>query len=666
MDDKRFLRNFDLSQFVVTRDKVDLKVFKPNPASSNQGKIFIFSQTDTARIFFQNPDHVNICSPSDIFILKNEDVIPSSYFMSANQIYFISTCSAPLSTNNDGLIYALYRLFMFDLWDSLAKENFALPTIIADSEESLSICVNFLKNDFIKYKIFARLITEMTANNKGKNNDNVFIYATDNDSVLIALRDNLSSRGKKVFFINNSTGWQPDSGYNADEMKYMSDLDFAEYLITNKIGYVLFRNYFDMETYNQINKIWIMKQAGVTPISLIGDTMMEFPGIRFAFLHWLADTVHIINASVAESYDSFVEWTNAPEILKSPQIIEFEYKEKKITGPAGNPPPEGIIVTSNSRLMIAKTNKMFTLFLVPLVRELFRINIKIHHAYYLLIHAFSEADKNIPTEDLKKFYLFGSNVTLLYRSLIRYKLIQRAESIAAKLNIPFSIYGKDDWKALFPASYVEKYLNQEELYDAYRRNIVLIPTPSTSFLSQHPSIPKVLLLGGRVIAPAPFFTDSADKEFASQQASLKRFYFETPDNMETTIHDVMKGSAANSAEKTFLSNIYGINTLGNILVNLMDKGESNDWVDISGAKELISVMTNEEQETIGQFSQYILLMFNGLLNNSPLHILLNNIEKTSSGFMAQEVREILSNRNSYIRKLKQENDILAEVLLVTN
>lgn len=673
MDDRRFLRDFDLSGCSLKKDRIDLHSLKQSAASQVNQNIFIFTRTESAQTFFLSSAHSDSCSSSDIYVLQNEDVVPANCFCPADQVYLISVSSQHLpETEADkflnrpwehGLFCSLYRIFFFDLWESLERGNFKPPTIVVDDDYARRIVAHFLENQFTRYQNFLGFIRNIKKEKPGKGNENILIYTVDNDEVLGALGNYLREGGKKVFFVNNRLGWQQDSGYNPGECKFMTDIEFAKYLIVNEIGHVIFRNFYDMMFHSEnVNKIWIMRQLGVRAVSLVGDTMMEFPNIRFGVLHWLPDTVCIVAQSPTDSYDLFKNWMTWGRLCKSPIVVEFSRSNADLSRVDESFRPEGIMVASNSRLLMIKEHSRLTLFLVPLVREILRNDMKIHNVYFLLIHAFMEAGKLLGTEELKKFYFFGARVSLIVRSLIRYVLIDRTEKAARAVGMPFKIFGAKDWESLFPDSFVDKYLTQEELHLAYRKNIVLIPTPSSSFEGQHPSSIKVLLLGGRVIAPAPFFAHNHGKKDEAQYSSLKRFYFNTADQMEATIRRVMESSAVTPKEKELLLNVFGINSLGDTVKQLTEVGENHTWDKIPGAEEAISLMEDEDKKMIAAMSNYILLLFNTILKNNSGDILISYAKKNCSSLLSQEIQELLINKDRYIEKLAHETDIHAKVL----
>ena len=676
VDDKIFLRNFSLKKVVAENDKADLNVLRLSSAPKGDYTIFIFTQADNARSFFLNPTSSYLFSKQNVYVFQNEDVIPARMFKATDSVYLLSvcsTCGSQCETDNSevppwtySLFAALNRIFIFDFWDYLKKNDFCLPTIVSDDDSVLNIVKYFITHQLEKYRKFLETINNLKRKtSRGRQDKNILIYTVDSDGVFQSLYYDLQQRDKNVFLVNNHTGWIQDAGWSPQDKSFMSDVDFAKYLIERDVGCVIFKNYYDMELVNneQLSKIWIMKELGITIISFIVDTMIEFPLVRFGFMHWLPENTQIISASSTESYDAFRKWISeekmplgAEKIHKCPQVVEFcrnghnevqKNKEK----------PESVIVASSARLFIVKEMPALTLLLVPLVREIIYNRLNIYNAYFCFIEAVAKAEELFGTEDLIPFYYYIERATLTLRSLLRYSLVDAVAKAAKKMDLPFNVFGSEDWGVLFPDAYIPKYLNRDELHQAYQKNIVLIPTPSTTFESQHPSITKVMLLGGRVIAPAPLFGENSAEIMA-----LKRFYFATTDEVGDTLLKLAEDKCVMPREREALLETFGVNCLGNIVQELMEENIKQSSEQVLGAKKATLLMNDTDRGVVSAFSNYILQLFKATSGRSSYGYFLSSVKESCSIFLSQEVEEIMVSRDKYREKLKYENDIQENVL----
>ena len=664
MDDKSFLQDFHLKKANFKKDKVDLHVLRFTSAPKNDCTIFIFTQADNARIFFQNPNHATLFTPQNIFVFQNENVIPAGMFQTTDSVYLLSCCpeirtdapETPPGTSE--LLFVLHRIFIFNLLDYLKKNSFSLPNIVSDDDYAIKIANHFITKELEKYKRLLGIINSLKKQAPtGKKEKNVLIYNID-DEALKSLYHDLLRRGENVFIVNNHMGWINDVGPNPQDDKLMSDVEFAEYLIENNIHYVVFRNYYDMGLMQkgQVSKIWIMRELGIHGISFYVDTMIEYPCVRFDNTHWLPDNIQVINPSVTESYDALSKWMCAKRVHKCPQVVEFSQKGNSgLQSESGK--LEGVMVASNSRLDFLRQKPQVTLFIVPLAREIILHRVNVYNAYFLFIDIIAKADKLFGAEELKSFYYFIGGATLTLRSLLRYSLIACTARAARKMGLPFNIFGSEDWRVLFPDAYIPKYLNRDELHQAYQKNIVLIPTPSTTFESQHPSITKVLLLGGRSIAPAPFFGGDS-----IEISSLKRFYFAAAEDIGETLLKLVEDKGVRPQERDMLLGVFGVECLGDIVQGLLHSNENHKWGNILGGEQAILLMSDDDRKSISAFSDYILLLFSVFLGKCSEDYFLSKVKEKCFAFLSQEVEEILDSSDQYIYKLRHENDILGTVI----
>jgi len=677
MDDSLFLHTFKLNRDMVDNLEMDLQVLNPSSAPNNECSIFIFIHAEKARRFFQHPNHSDRLSQQNVFVFENEHIVPASMVQATDKVYLLSINSelcprlkaddSPVPSWASGLLAALHRILVIDLWDDLKKTGFKLPPIISDDDNAARVVTSFIENDFNRYREFFRsLVRPKDINHSKAKARNILIYAPDEDMVLHTLSQDLERRGLKVFSVNYQLNWIPEIGWGKGKEKYMSDTDFARLLVEKDIHHVVFRNFYDMDLCinDRVSKIWIMRELGINAISFIVDTMIEFPFLRFRYMHWLPDNIQLISASSSESYDAFSRWTSVEKVHKCPQIVE-------ILQPVDNQlqvksdQPEGFIVASNARLSLVKESPLLTMLILPLVREIIFHSVSIYNTYLFLIEAVAKADRIFGTPEMIAFYHFLSRVTYTIRSLLRYSIVDEAIKIAGKKGIPLKIFGSEDWGTLFPKAYVPKYLNREELNQAYQRNIVLIPTPSTTFESQHPSITKVLLLGGRVIAPRPFILPGD-----TRTSTLKRFYFDAIDKMGETLSQIMDGESVTPEERDVLVETFGVQSLTSVVTDIMEENRDNQMNDIIRDENTIHSISNKDKHTVETYSNFVLALF-ALLYGKSVNIpnitpgngdsLLKWVSEECSGFFSKELKEIVSSRDGYIEKIKNENDVLGKV-----
>ena len=666
MDDKLFLRDFKLTPGFTKKSESTLKFLPAGSEGTRDCTIFIFTHSENARIFFLDPNRKSVLGRRNIFVLENEDAVPASVFEPDDRVFLLSIkygCEvemedtmAPLWAPD--LFVVLGRVFIYELWDLLKQSGFNLPKIVTDDDYAVRMVKLFIDTQLKKYRdllgLINRLKAQATREGKGQN---ILIYNVE-DPKLEALNYALRRKQQNSFIVDNRLGWKPDEGWKPEDNRFMVDEDFARFLIEKNIQYVIFENNYDIDLLKNdgVSKIWIMRELGIRGISIVVDTVIECADIRFKFMHWLPDNIQVINLSVTESYDALSKWMCAERVHKCPQVVEFS-RTMSTVGKNAKERPEGVIVASSSRLYYLRTNPALTLLIVPLIREIIHQRVNLYNAYFLLVEALVKAEKFYGTGKILIFYQFLSQVTYILRSLLRFALVDRAAKYAERMEVPFNIYGSEDWGSLFPKAYTARYLSLEELHRVYEKNVVLIPTPSTTFEVQHPSITKVLLLGGRVVAPMPLMSDSN-----GSAPSLNRFYFSAADEIEETISEVMESACITCEERDVLLDKFGVEGLCDVVQDVMGPNNSRGSMRIWGAEEAKNFMSAEDLRAVGAYSEYVVLLFEAIQGRCTCGDLFSKINDKGSAFFSQEVEECLLNKSRYITKLGYENDIQEKVL----
>ena len=159
MDDKNFLQDFQLDAEYVHKRILNLELMNLPLSPKKDCSVFIFTNSENARIFFLNPEYSGFLSPTNYFVFQNEGAVPSSHLQNSDRVYLlsISASNPPVFAPDAGppwlsaLYIALIRIFIFDRWYCLKSDQFRFPRIIVDDNNAAKLVHYFCTVILKKY-----------------------------------------------------------------------------------------------------------------------------------------------------------------------------------------------------------------------------------------------------------------------------------------------------------------------------------------------------------------------------------------------------------------------------------------------------------------------------------------------------------------------------------
>ncbi len=650
MDDRDLLERFDLSE-IPCQGGPALSTVVPSQSSLH---IYIFTKTENAQRFFLNLASAPLHG-SSVFILPDVKTIPAQWLPRKASVYLLSTANYILDKNDinitDKIWEALYRYFVIDAWGQFARQDYRLPLIMSDDPESTASTPHFLNNLLAPY---IEMDKKLPPSNTGKlqTREGILVQNTENGELFNSLYETLRFSDKPVYQINNNTGWVSGRGLTKEKYQDMNNKDFADYLIQKNIGMIYFINYYFMAIDETgISRLWVLKRLGVIGISVIVDMVLD--GMHPIPLRYLPNNIHAMVLHSTENFHAFLQYRSSAQLHKCPQIAPSPKKDH----PPHNASIEGLVVTSNSRLFFLKDlkNQGFDCTLLyPLFHQLLQRQMPIYHTYFIFLHALGQAGLKLSKDRMLALFKYLTYTSIVLRTFVRYELIQKAAQVTERIGLPFKIYGDDDWQMLFPKYHQNKYLNQTELAAARQNNINLDATPSSSFYSQHPVIPLVLLGGGSILAPAPY--PSSAKSHPAATKALKRFYFNKAEDMKAALFNVLEKPRLDLSEQEAVSDVFGVSTLIQSANHILQGTPSNRWDLIPTLSGMIPTMPPEEYEFMDCCADYVLALFQG--NYQRRH----PATETSEALF-QQLALFGNNRNQFFKEIQDSCPYLENLLI---
>jgi hypothetical protein len=595
----------------------------------DQVKIYFFSKPENARSFFSESQKF----PS-ITILMDEEDLPRSVFSEDQSVYLLSVSKYFDSREGQSpewkgrLTMTLFRIFILEHYDAL-KKGFEF---VSDSLDAISIVEEFKNTALFQYLKFEETCLRGRRCDPLKSSGTL-VYNTDSDPILESLFDYLQSTSKKVFRINGSTGWVSGKGQSRD-VKLPSAESFANDLLKNEIGEVYFRNFYDMAptSLSGINKLWVMERLGVKAYSVAIDSLLD--GLNPILLHFLPKNVEAIALHSTESLDTFSRFLAGPRVHAAPQAIPaFRMEPVRVSASKSI---VGLIVASGSRLSFLREQLRMSFLFLPVVKFIMERNLPIYLTYFLFIDAAEKASKVLKLKDQFIFFDQMAAYSVILRTFVRYFIIDRGIQAAKERGLSFELYGDEDWKGLFPEEFQGKYISQEDLLSRMSDRILIDPTPSTTFLSQHPMIPRYLFYGGSVIAPG--FLDEVSP------SSLSRFYFCRLGDFSSSLQNLLNVPRLLAEERAEILATFGVQ-------KIVDRKQALTFQ--SGAAALAR-FSPEDRALASQFGSYCLAIFHLMILKTPKKMVLDLIQKESSPEFFSEISAFVENEKTYLKSLSEK------------
>lgn len=616
MDDKKKLKE----NVTLEPEAGNLKLFSVGGQACSAYELLIFTNEQQAKIYFGNKDDLNQKqSEKIIYFVPNENCVAKDQLSKDEFVYVFSKKLADLfhvnieSHNTDitsALFILLYRVFVYDFWDEFVKADYHMPRILSDDERLVPYIDYFFDKVLCLYKNFYQ---NKIKSNTGKLNSEYFpflVYNADQDEVMNALYENLKAYGISGRLQNISTGWVSGKGFDQNLKNELTAEEFYDLIQRYGTQKIIFRNFYDMSpvTFYDVSKIWLLKILDKQGVCLVIDSFLD--GAHPGYFLFLDRNISIIALHTLETYDVLKIAVNQhTHVYKMPQIMPHskveEIKSKNRS--------QKTAVISNSRLFLLKNNKELTKRLMHVASIMEQKKYPIYFTYFVFLELENRVRKQFAKiDEYYELCEFAVKASIILRSLVRYRIIEKALETNFVKSHGLEIYGDEDWGTLFPDHYTHSYLNQKEIKQKYLENIILDPTPSAGFSSQHPMLLKVLSMNGRGMAPLPFLCED-DPDF------LRSVCFQDFDQIEECFKNVSTFDIGGNKED--LSKIYGVENLTNQILNL----ENETWNQLESFESMKLLMKEDELYNLTKLTDLLLNIFNRKQEACENHIISSRI-----------------------------------------
>jgi hypothetical protein len=592
--------------------------------------IYFFATDESAREgFAQLTSH----DGPRIFILPSEQSIPREKFRNSDRVYFLSACHYFDTAKGQypewraRFSITLFHVFMMDQWDELQQGY----TFISADENAVSIFNEFISTTYFQYQKFYDHVLSERISSRGECK-NILIYNNDGDPVMESLFDSIKASGERIFRINGKTGLV-ETIERDKEIRFPTAESFANDLIQHHIGTVYFRNFYDMTSSGApgISKLWVMQRLKIRAISIVIDSLLD--GVNPVFVHFLPRNVEVKTLHTTETYDAYKNYFPSERLHKSRQVIPTSRYE-----PASvqQKPIEGVFAASGSRFSFLQNQIRVSMLLLPIAKVFAEKKLPIYLTYFLFLESAQRAEKTIALRDRFHFFDSIAAYSIILRTLIRYLLIDQTAKATREAGLSFQLFGDADWKKVFPTQYAGRYITQEELEKNLQSKILLDPTPSTTYLSQHPMIPRYLYKGGSVMAPAPLET--------SELGSLKRFYFGNLEDVQTALLTLLKNPRPTEEERRALVRDLGVDHL----YRETSPGEALSYSQAYGK------IAESDRTSIRQFDAYVLAIFRLTHLKEPRSSVIEFIQQNSSREFFEDISHFINHQKDYLASTRRK------------
>lgn len=629
MDDRGLIQRDSLKAIVSPRNPLPLQ---KSGSSSFAAVYFILSSQNLIEVLASKqaqPEH-------RYFILGEEVSVSLDQFRDTDQIYFLAAGRYFDSTKAQSpewrncLYVNLYRIFVMDHWEVLRSGY----SFYYDDPDAAIILKDFIDTCYFQYVKFE------DHNLKGKkvqetSSKGYLVYNNDSDPIMESLFDHLKERGERVFRINGKTG-QLETLERDKEVKFPSPESFCTDLIKHNIHTVFFRNFYDMPSANLagVSKLWIMDRLGIRAVSVVIDSLLD--GVNPVLIHFLPKNVELLTLHTTETFDTYKAYLPIERIHRGPQILPaYKMSLKSVSEKSA---PSGLMVASGCRLGFMQNQMRVSMLLLPVARYFAEKTLPIYLTYFLFLDSAQRAETRIKLRDRFQFYDLLASYSVILRTLIRYLIIHQTSAVAKSMRLPFELYGDQDWTKIFPAEYQGKYITQEDLEKKLETRVLVDPTPSTTYLVQHPMIPRYLFMGGSVLAPSTWD--------APGNSSLSRFYFRSFDELQTSVSRLLESPRASDEERDSLIRDFGSQWISDAI----DAKKSTALTQ----SEVFEKMNAGDLKTVREFGEYLVSIFELTYLKSSKKEVLDRILKSSAPDFAKDIEFFVRDEKSYLKGVREK------------